>query len=717
MPRRDKNDPEFLDMLGAEIHEFPDVTVGSSQIADKDAIQDLITGMITEAVEHYTQNLEPDQVKATDYYYGRTFGNEEEGRSKVVSTDVKDATKSQMPNLMKIFMGADNVVEFKPQNEGKVEAAMQQTDYVNMIVREDNPGYLIFQNAFKDALVRRVGYFKWWWEDYDRVRGYNYTNLSEQGLQMLMQDEDVDDVEVLSQSTDEDGLPVFDVIAKRFESDGRARFEAVPPEEIVWTPDARDFESAGLVAHTREVTVDDASRITGLPYDELEEFIGEHERTGSENLGWARQYHGGSSGTATLGASDDSKPLSQRPVLLTEAYAMMDLDNDDVAELRMFHCLGPMYEIVNGENGDGEIVNELPFSYITPDPEPHTIPGMSNYDDMKDIQEVKSQVRRGMLNSLARSIDPPTEVVSTDVNMKDLLNPEISNIIRVRRPGMMREISHTFIGAETMAVEEHFNEIRADRGGITRASEGLDPNSLQSSTKEAVAGTLSKAQQRVESIARAFAETGVKRLYQGLLGLVIEHQDRPRNVELRGKFVDVNPAVWDLATEVRVNPALGTGSLDEKVVALSNVIADQQALMQSGAPFVSNVEARNARRRLMELSGFTNISEFYKEWTVEAEQQMQQQIAEQEPPPDPAMELVKIEQLKAQLRAIEVQRKIELEQQKAAWKDDYDRDKLARETALKEAEIEAEFAVRVEDAILKAKIQQDRVAQSVNESE
>ena len=730
MAHIDKNSPERLDRLGAEIHEFPGIRLDNEtgDLRDQETAQDLITQMMQEAVDHYTQNLEPDQVKATDYYYGRLFGDEEEGRSVVVSTDLRDATAAQMPQLLGMFMGSEQVVEFMPHDENDVDAAEMKTDMVNVVIRHDNPGYLIFQDAFKDALVRRIGYFKWWWEEYDRLRAYTYREISEQGLQILMDDEDVDDIEILAQGVETiqvpgpDGQPedveikIFDVVVKRFESDGRARFAAIPPEEVVWTPDAKTFEDAGLVAHTRQVTVDEAARVTGLDPEDIEPFVGMSERLGTENLGWARQFHGGGSTTSSLGASEETKPMSQRSVLLTEAYAMMDIDADGIAELRMFHCLGTDYEIVNGEEGDdGEIVNEIPMSYITPQPEPHTIVGLGNYDDMKDIQEVKSELRRGLLNSLAMSVDPQMEVVASEVNMKDVLIPEVSNIIRTRRPGMIREIRHTFLGAEIIGVEEHFNDVRADRGGMTRASEGLDPDALQSSTPEAVGATLNKAQQRIEGIGRTFAETGVKRLYLGLLTLLIENQDRPRMVKMRGQFVPVDPSQWDINTEVAVNSALGSGSLAEKINTLRAIVIDQDTRIASGSPFVNNSHVRSALGRMLKIAGFEGTNEFYGAWSQEQEARLQEQIAQQPPPPDPAMELVKVEQAKVQTRAIADDRKNQLEQQKAAWDDDFKRDKLARETALREREIEAEFEMKIEDAKLKRDIQADRNAQSTSE--
>lgn len=724
MAHRDKNDPEFLDRLGAEIFEFDIGPEDSIRIGgdhrDPTSVQDLIAGMMQEAVDHYQNTLEPVQVEATEYYHGRPFGDEKKGRSQVVSTDIRDATASQIPDLLRIFMGNEDVVEFRPWAEDAVEIARQQTDLVNKIVREDNPGFLIFQNAMKDALVRKVGFFKWYWENYDRVRGYTLRAVTEQALMILMEDEDLEDIDILQTIEGPEGL-VYDLTLTRFEEGGKPRYEAVPPEEIVWTPNARTFDDSQIIAHTRMTTVDDAVRITGLSVEEVEEFVGQVDRPGSESLTWARQFHGAENVIADAvatadGELSDTAPFSQREVLLTEAYAMMDLDGDEVAELRLFLCLGPDYEIVNGD-GEGEIISEIPLSVITPDPEPHTIAGTCNYDNLRDIQRIKSQVQRAMMNSLAQSVESQTEVVSGQVNMKDVLSPEISGIIRVRRPGMVREVRHTFIGGDTLPVLDYLDDVRADRSGMTKASEGLDPNSLQSSTSEAVAATLDKGQQRIEVIARVFAETGVKALYRGLLNLVIENQDSVETVELRGEFVQVDPRSWKIDGELRINGALGTGSLQDRLSGLQSIATDQMALKEAGVPFVSNVHIRNTRKRMIQLLGYTGVSEFYGEWTQEQEAQMQQAIAEQEPPPDPAMLLVQLEGQKIQLEDRIKQGELAQKAAAALAEDDFKRDKLARDAALKEREIEAEFQVEIEDKKLQQQIAAQRITQIPREGQ
>ena len=59
-----------------------------------------------------TTNLDNERAQALDYYLGRPFGNEVEGRSQVVTRDVLETVEWILPSLMRIFVGGDKVVEF-----------------------------------------------------------------------------------------------------------------------------------------------------------------------------------------------------------------------------------------------------------------------------------------------------------------------------------------------------------------------------------------------------------------------------------------------------------------------------------------------------------------------------------------------------------------------------------------------------------------------------
>jgi hypothetical protein len=673
---------------------------------DETDIQGIVTRSMEEAVQHFEENIEPDMALATDYYYGRPFGDEKTGRSKVVSTDVRDATLDQIPDLLEIYMGSDSVVEFKPRFPEDDPVAKQATDYVNYIFFEDNDGFLILNSIFKDAGVRRLGYTKWWWQEEDRITGSTMTGLTDEELQFLGQQEGVE-FEIVGTRTDlvqqqdpqtgeifSNVVEVFDVEIEREIQDGRVRVEEVPPEEIVWTPEARKFGRAPTIAHTRHVPKDELI-LLGIEEEFIEEHRGVRETRSTESLQWSRQFYGASSvAESTRSAIDGSafQDPSQEPILFTEAYVLVDTDGDGVGELRMFQCVGPNYEIFNGI---GELVDEVPIALFTPDPEPHTIPGLCNFDYLREIQKVKSQIQRGQLNSLAQSIEQQL-IVNGEVNIRDLISPEISGIIRTRRDvnNSVREIKHSFIGGDTLPVLAYYDQIKADRTGNAGPREGLDPNILQSTTPEAVNSTLSKAQKRIKMLARVYAETGFKSMFKGIYGLVIKHQQRARVVELRNQYVSVDPAYWNAQMDVRVNVALGTGSRSEKLAALQQIEANQEAHLAQGSPLVSFAELRATKGKITDLLGFKNTDEFWRPWGPEQQAQFEQQQAEAaqnaEDPPDER--IVDVEELKVQLDGVAKAEANRLKELDIRLKDQRERDFHATEMALRREEMEVERA-------------------------
>lgn len=670
-------------------------------------VQATVTAMIREALDDFEENREPSQVEATEYYHGELFGNEKKNRSKVVSTDVKDAVKDMMPSLLRIFFSTDRVVEFSAVGIEDEALAQQMTDYINhVVVQQDNKGLLTTIGLLKDGLVRRIGVVKWWREKLSRVSETELEELTEQQLMSILEDEDVEDMDVLGVSEDPQMGPLYSVKVRRLAKGGYSAFAAVPPEEVIFTPGARSFKTAPLVAHIREVRVDELLSM-GIPLEDFEDDIGNTERVESDTLEAARDVNGEEH--LVDGEDEDALDPSQRKVLFCEAYALVDADEDGIGERRLFWCVGPSHKIVNGD-GLGVPVSRVPMAYWTPDPEPHTVEGESIYDDLKEIQLVKSQVLRGMLDSLSQAVNMDTEVVQGQVNLQDVLSSDVSKVIRVRAPGMLRDIQHPFVGDAALPVLGYFDQVKEDRTGAGRASKGLDADALQSSTKAAVTAVFTKSQDRIEYIARVFAEMCWSELFEGLLELEIEHQNRKRKVRILNQYVEVDPRSWNSGMDVRINVGLGQGTPEDKLAHLAEILAKQEQLLQLGSPIVSMVEYRRSLARMVELRGTWFADEFFKPWGPQEEQQFQQMKAQQPPPPDPTMALVEVEKAKAEVQAQTAMMKLQLEQMKITLQDDRERDKMAREMALREREIELKHQVEIRDGELKAQVARDRAA-------
>jgi hypothetical protein len=125
--------------------------------------------------------LSSDRSDAMDYYLGDMSKDmpAAEGRSQAVSTDVADTIEGLMPSLMDIFCGSDEVVRFEPVGPEDEEAAQQETDYVNHVFMQQNPGFMVLYAFIKDALLQKNGIVKVWWEEGEQEEYETYYDLTE----------------------------------------------------------------------------------------------------------------------------------------------------------------------------------------------------------------------------------------------------------------------------------------------------------------------------------------------------------------------------------------------------------------------------------------------------------------------------------------------------------------------------------------------------------
>ncbi|CCD97859.1 conserved hypothetical protein [Bradyrhizobium sp. STM 3809] len=133
--------------------------------------------------------LAEERADAMDYYLGNMKKDmpAQEGRSRAVSTDVADTVEGLMPHLMDIFAGSDEVVRFEPVGPEDEAAAAQETDYVNHVFMQQNPGFMILYAFIKDALLSKVGVVKVWWEEREEESRETYYDLTEDQFALLAQ--------------------------------------------------------------------------------------------------------------------------------------------------------------------------------------------------------------------------------------------------------------------------------------------------------------------------------------------------------------------------------------------------------------------------------------------------------------------------------------------------------------------------------------------------
>mgnify|MGYP001563823955 FL=1 len=275
-----KSEAELL----SETYELEDEQIRLSGVEpmEEQELEGIIASLIEEAQDHIDLTEAPDRVKASDYYQGKPFGNEEDGRSQVVSYDVRDTISLMMPQIMRTFFGSEKVVEFVPREASDVPTSEQASDYVNQVVLgQDNPAFSVFYNVFKDALIKRVGVVKVDWERKEEVEHEEFTMLDDMGLEALLADPDIEassvesypdpnfvppPPEVLAQAQEQQQVSpnvspqvppevqppqLHDVVIRRVKSQGQIIVEAIPPEEFLIDRRAKSVEESAIVDHRR----------------------------------------------------------------------------------------------------------------------------------------------------------------------------------------------------------------------------------------------------------------------------------------------------------------------------------------------------------------------------------------------------------------------------------------------------------------------------------
>lgn len=606
----------------------------SAGMSKKD-FQSLVTNRAQGARNYVDSQISSVREQSTEYYKGRLpdvdKNTAEEDRSRAVLSEVRDTVLGIMPDLMRIFFSSpEGVVRYDPAGvddaamfEQNKQQAKIATAYVrNVVLDTDNPDFFMtIYSAFKDALVRKTGFVKWWWEKSQKPEYSYFTGLDEETATLLAAE---DDVEVVSktlrivQPTQDDMMGstamtplqpqrVYDVEIKRICDYGKVRVAGVPCENMIISDTAKSEDDATLIGYVEEWNAGDFVE-RGL-VKSLEELKGFDTDKDAEESGEAQARRTEGTNSEVTEEDDPSEDPSQRKVLYGELYVLADKDGDGIPELRKVITAGTNYTVLTDEPWD-----EVDYASFCPIPEAHTFFGESIADLTMDVQRIKSRIMRDMLDSLAQSVKPQTTVVEGQVNLDDVLNPDTSNVIRQRAPGMVQPLTIPFVGKDSLPVLDFMTNVRENRTGMSDAAAGLNPKDLQSADAEAVANTLSKGAARIEMMARIFVECGFKRMFRGILRLLKKHQSQARTVELLGKPMVIDPRHWNGEMHVKPCIALGRGSPASQIGFLTTVLAKQEQMLQTLGPknpIVTLDQYHHTLEQILAVAGYQNASSFF----------------------------------------------------------------------------------------------------------
>lgn len=664
------------------------MSLDANDSSELDNYEARVRALIADAADFNDSDLSPDRETNLKMFYGQLPGltggpdseingadynsfddtsefRDEANRSKVVSTDVRDTVMAIMPSLVRIFTASENIADFVATSAATEEMTKQATDDVLYTFWEENPGFLIIHSILKDALIEKVGVVRWQTHDYKKYSEREFLGITKDQLAMLVQeaDEAGQHVELKEMGKEQEEGVIDRVVISFTKSSPCREVEPIPPENFRISRRARTIHTAPLVGVAELVSASDVIEM-GYPKELVEQYKGNYDFYSPER--------------SIRNPAIDLSIIDDNLVEFGEYFIRIDKDGDGIDELRRIRTIGSNYEIL-----EDEVADDINIAVFCGDPRPHTVIGDAMADLIKDIQEIKTALLRGALDSLSGSMFPDIAVNENMARLDDILAPGVGRVLRMKGDpsGIIKEVRASFIGRDVFEMMGVMDATRQSRTGISEASKGVDPKALQSTNLMGIEAIVNGAQERIELIARILAETGFKDLMRGLLREIVRAPNRRRTFKRNGKWVEYDQSTYDPDLTVKVNPSLGRGNDISKMMTLQSIQQTQLMIIREMGidnPFVTPEQYLNTIKDQLAIVNIRNSSRYFSDVTPE----IMQSISGPKPPtPEEKIATAEVERVKA-TTAIAID-KHALEREKVEKEDDFKRDKLGLDSFIK----------------------------------
>lgn len=356
-----------------------------------------------------------------------------------------------------------------------------------------------------------------------------------------------------------------------------------------------------------------------------------------------------------------------------------------------------------------EVVTDTPFILIRYDNQPHTWSGLSIYDALQDIQRIKSAVLRNVLDSLSLATRPRIMFNENFVDWEQLTQDKIGSLINVRGDvsKALEMLTLPFTGQQAFPLIQYLDQLKEERVGVGRASQGLELEHLQSTSAVGLAASQKSAQARLELVARNIAESGFKPIYKKLLNLALTYMSaEPIMMRLKGQYIPVDPNSFS-DYDVRISLSLDSNN-DKRIQTLLALLGKQELIIQQFGPNNPICSVQNyyqTLQRLLQEQGLIDAAAYLRspeEMQQMLQQQMQQaQQQQEEPKPTP-------EEIIANAEVFSTQEKMRQQAEEMRRKMDLEADKFEAKTFLDIQELQLKYNTQIDASPLVQAVNRNR---------
>ena len=523
------------------------------------------------------------------------------GRSNVVSRDFSTTIESLMPELVKPFVSRNDSF-FKLQ--ATTADMSQHAEYAEQAIRyilRKNDEYKLLTNWIKTSLIYSIGVCKFYVDNNTKVITHCYEDLTEEELDDILytinEKEEViprDNITIINEVEEKDDGLFNVMIQETVESSPNIKIEAIEPQEFLYPASINDIKNTPICAHQRYMNDYDLIN-RGFDADVVKRHTTSYTQSIEEQQ---KERKSTEAKTEALGKKGNF-------VKVTEAY----IRSEDSGEMRQVIAFGDEMDIIK----DDPWPYRLPFAILTPFMMPNQISGLGLWNLLEDVQEINTQLLRQGLDNHTKSNDVKY-LVKESVDAQELAKPGAGGFVECDDPhNDVVALQVNPISNNVLTWYQTMKEIREERAGPNKAMSGIDPNVLAGVSNIAAAQMVKSGTNKIEYIARTFAETGMQDLVLGLLEII--HMAYPEGMEFSGDndyihFIPNNDEIFDYEITV----GLGTVG-EEQHVAYLQMIAEKQkeALLELGlnnqiAPLTSYIQTYHEMLRAV---GFKNPEKYF----------------------------------------------------------------------------------------------------------
>jgi len=577
-------------------------------------------------------------------YNGEPYGDEMEGQSQVVTSDVQDTVESDMTGLVRIFLGSKRVMTFEPDNnsdEAKLEAD-QKTRYINWLVRNQETSFKTIHDWIKDALIQKLGVVKFGYEEVEGTEIDEWDGISEEELELIriqlsVEKEKGVKIEFVEQADNDDGT-MYIKVRKTF-VDKRFFVRGVPTEDFIISRNAADEDDAEIIGDTALVS---RGELVAAGYDEsivrsLPSVNDQDEVSTMKAIRFRDQ-----------GGDKDSEDISHWASQLVQIfylYVKVDYDGDGIAERRYIVKAGNV--ILENEQH-----NMVPYAINSAILMPHSAIGRGRGELVTTHQRVSTVLTRNILNNIYNVGNGRVVVNEEQTNVDDLLTVRPNGIVRTEGDVTQAvfQLQTPYIGQEALQVIQYWDSLKSQSTGNQLANQGLDADRFAEESVARFEGMNKSGAAKTELVARVMSETGFKKLFNGMAWYVSRYQVEKLELMILGEPLTVDPIKWVSKNSVTSDVGLAAGDDEQMLQNMGQLFQLNQQLKATGSRVTDDKIMFNVVSKIIGSMGINRISDFANdpeipEQTLLAEnEQMKAQLAQLQAQENPLAEAAMVEQ-------------------------------------------------------------------------